>query len=140
MTATGGPVTFGLRVRYHECDMQGIVFNATYLAYADIASFELWRAVCGSYAEIPARGYETPVVSAQLAFRSPARHDDELTVDIGVSRMGSTSVELTTTLRRDAEHLAQIAVTYVFVDKETFASKPPPDDIRAALLRYERSD
>jgi len=33
-----------LRVRYGECDPQGIVFNANYLSYFDITVTELWRA------------------------------------------------------------------------------------------------
>ena len=33
-----------LRVRYGECDPQGIVFNANYLAYFDHTVTELWRA------------------------------------------------------------------------------------------------
>ena len=32
-----------LRVRWAEADMQGVVFNAHYLAYFDIAITEYWR-------------------------------------------------------------------------------------------------
>ena len=42
------PFRHRLRVRYHECDPQGIVFNANYLAYADIAITELYRDAFGS--------------------------------------------------------------------------------------------
>ena len=38
-----------LRVRFHECDPQGIVFNANFLAYADIAMTELYREMFGSW-------------------------------------------------------------------------------------------
>ena len=31
------PFTHNLRVRYSECDAQGVVFNANYLAYVDDA-------------------------------------------------------------------------------------------------------
>ena len=36
-----------LRVRYGECDPQGIVFNANYLLYFDVAFTELWREAVG---------------------------------------------------------------------------------------------
>jgi acyl-CoA thioesterase FadM len=36
----GEPFRHRLRVRYHECDPQGVVFNANYLAYFDIALIE----------------------------------------------------------------------------------------------------
>ena len=36
-----------IRVRYNECDPQGHVFNANYLAYFDLAMTELWRELGG---------------------------------------------------------------------------------------------
>jgi len=40
-----------LRVRYGECDPQGIVFNANYLAYIDPASGELTAVAVRGFAE-----------------------------------------------------------------------------------------
>jgi len=37
------PFVHRLRVRWSECDPQGIVFNAHYLAFFDLALTELWR-------------------------------------------------------------------------------------------------
>ena len=34
-----------LRVRYAECDPQGVVFNSRYLEYFDVALTELWREI-----------------------------------------------------------------------------------------------
>ena len=45
----GEPFTHHLRVRYAECDAQGVVFNAHYLAYFDTSLTELWRAAFGGY-------------------------------------------------------------------------------------------
>ena len=41
-----------LRVRYSECDMQGVVFNANYLTYFDTAVTELWREAIGAWSEL----------------------------------------------------------------------------------------
>lgn len=46
----GEPFAHRLRVRYAECDAQGVVFNAHYLTYLDVSITELWRAAFGSYA------------------------------------------------------------------------------------------
>ena len=43
------PFVHQLRVRYHECDAQGIVFNAHHFAYFDVTLTELWREAFGSY-------------------------------------------------------------------------------------------
>ena len=49
MTGQVPIVAMPLRVRYHECDQQGVVFNAHYLAYADMASLECSSVLFGSY-------------------------------------------------------------------------------------------
>ena len=52
------PFVHRLRVRYHECDAQGVVFNANHVAYVDVALTELWRAVFGSYSSMVERGFD----------------------------------------------------------------------------------
>src|SRR5205807_350743 len=47
--AMGEPFEHKLRVRYVECDPQGVVFNSHYLAYFDINITELWRTAFGGY-------------------------------------------------------------------------------------------
>ena len=50
------PFAHRLRVRYHECDPQGIVFNSHHFAYFDVVLTELWRAAFGSYGAMVASG------------------------------------------------------------------------------------
>jgi hypothetical protein len=50
-----------LRVRYGECDPQGVVFNANYLNYYDVAMAEFHREVIGPYAELVDEGLEMVV-------------------------------------------------------------------------------
>ena len=65
-----------MRVRYGECDPQGIVFNANYLAYFDHTVTELWRAAMGSWDTMVQRGVDVVVGEANVRFRAPARFDD----------------------------------------------------------------
>ena len=44
-----GPFVHRFRVRYHECDAQGIVFNANWFTYFDVTLTEWFRAAFGSY-------------------------------------------------------------------------------------------
>ena len=39
------PFRHRIRVRFNECDGQGVVFYANYLMYFDVAMTELWREV-----------------------------------------------------------------------------------------------
>ena len=52
-----------LRVRYSECDQQGVVFNGHYLFFYDVALTEFWRAaVCGPD-EMVGAGYDLVVAA-----------------------------------------------------------------------------
>ena len=63
------PFAHRMRVRYAECDAQGIVFNAHYLAYIDQTMTELWRAAFGGYEPMLEHGLDIVVAEARLRFR-----------------------------------------------------------------------
>ena len=71
------PLVHTLRVRYSECDLQGIAFNAHYLTYFDVSITELWRAAFGGYRSMLDRCVDIVLAEAHLRFRKPARFDDE---------------------------------------------------------------
>ena len=122
-----------LRVRYAECDAQGVVFNAHYLAYFDIALTELWRAALGSYAAMVDSGVDVVVADAHLRFRAAARFDDELELQIAVEHLGTTSMRSRHEVRRAGEVLVEGTMVHVFVTTGDGTKTPIPDWIRAAL-------
>lgn len=126
-------VRMPLRVRFHECDPQGIVFNAHYLAYFDMASFEFFREVFGSYDNLRARGVDTVVAESTLRYRAPSHFDEELVVEVTLDHLGTTSLILGFTIVRAGEVVTSGANRYVFVDTETLRKAAPPDDVREKL-------
>jgi acyl-CoA thioester hydrolase len=129
----GEPFTHLLRVRYAECDVQGVVFNAHYLAYVDVGITELWRAAFGSYQAMLDRGVDVVVAEAHLRFRSPARFDDELTLELAITHVGNTSIVSQHRIMRDDDPLAECTIRHVMVDRETLAKTPIPDWARLGL-------
>ncbi|WP_086673919.1 acyl-CoA thioesterase [Amycolatopsis pretoriensis] len=130
-------VEMPLRVRYHECDGQGIVFNAHYLAYVDMCSFEAEKALFGSHEEFLANRTDVVVAEANLKFRAPARYDDELIVSQYLNHLGTTSLIFDFEIHRGSEVIAAANVRYVFIDPETLRPAAPPEAVRkayAALL------
>lgn len=126
-----------LRVRYHECDGQGIVFNAHYLAYVDMCSFEAEKALFGSHEEFLAHRTDVVVAEANLKFRAPARYDDELVVSQYLTHFGTTSLIFDFEIHRGETLIAAATLRYVFIDPETLRPQAPPDAVRkayAALL------
>ncbi|RCW46953.1 acyl-CoA thioester hydrolase [Halopolyspora algeriensis] len=124
-----------LRVRYHECDPQGVVFNAHYLAYADMASFEYLKALFGSHTELVERGVDLVVAESNVRYLAACRFDDELAVAVFTQRIGTTSLVLRFEIRRGAELVTEITNRYAWVDTQTLRPAPPPDDVRETLTR-----
>jgi acyl-CoA thioester hydrolase len=131
------PFRHRLRVRYHECDAQGGVFNAHYLAYHDIAITELWREAFGSWTRFVAEsGVDMVVAEARVRYLAPARFDEEIDVLVTVRKLGTTSLMIGSQLERSGDPIAEVELRYVVVDRETHAKTPIPQPVRDTLQQY----
>ena len=138
-TGAAAPLTCKLRVRYGECDPQGVVFNAHFLAYFDIAITELFRAALGGYQAIVDRGVDFVVADAGLRYRHAAHFDEELTLEVAVTRLGTTSITTGYRVLRDAELLVEGTLRHVLVELEgrkPGAKTAIPDWMREGLAPY----
>jgi acyl-CoA thioester hydrolase len=129
----GEPFEHELRVRWAECDPQGVVFNGHYLAYVDIGITELWRAAFGSYGVMLERGADIVVGEARLRFLASARFDDLLSLEVGVTRLGTTSIGTRHRILRAPELLVEVQMRHVMVDGEKMTKMPLPDWVRDGL-------
>lgn len=127
-------VAMPLEVRYYECDPQGIVFNAHYLAYIDMASFEVVDELFGSHAQLLGLGVDMVVAESRVRYHAPSRFQDQLVVRMTVDRVGTTSMVLGFDVRRGDELVVDGENRYVWVDRTTMRPVAPPDTVRAALL------
>jgi acyl-CoA thioester hydrolase len=126
-----------LRVRYNECDIQGHLFNANYVAYFDVTLTELWREAFGSYEALTAEGLDMVVVETTVRFLTPARFDDELEIALEIERLGNTSMVSAITIARDGNTLAEGHIVHIFVRAERLGEKAPiPDHVRGVLQGY----
>lgn len=123
-----------LRVRYQECDPQGIVFNANYVAYVDVALTELWRGAFGSYDQVVAEhGIDLVVGSLTIDFRSSARPDDLIDIGLGLVAIGTTSMTWAIEIRRDEELLVEGSIRHVCVGATSMGKVSVPEPVRAVL-------
>lgn len=132
------PFRHRLRVRWSECDLQGVVFYPNYLAYFDHLLTELWREAVGSYARIQELGIDLVVAEAGIRYRVPARFDEEIELKAKISRLGTTSMTMDLTAERvgDGVLLAEGELRHVFVDPETFQKREMPEQVREQLSRF----
>lgn len=131
----GQPFRHELRVRFNECDPQGIVFNANYLLYFDVAMTEMFRSANGSYLTVVQGGTDIVLAESRVVYLAPARADDLLTVELSAAHWGTTSMRLDGRILRAGEALTQAELRYVTIDPAT-QRKKPNDDVRAVLERF----
>jgi acyl-CoA thioester hydrolase len=130
------PFIHQLRVRYHECDAQGIVFNANHFAYFDVTLTELWREAFGSYDAMVAAGSDVVVVDARASFHASPKFDDLLDVEMTIAKLGGSSMTSEFAERRDGELLVTGRMVHVFVDPKTMEKQAIPQHVRTTLTRY----
>ncbi|GAA1564389.1 thioesterase family protein [Actinomadura kijaniata] len=132
----GEMFTHRLRVRYSECDQQGLVFNGHYLFYYDVAVTELWREVIGDYTAMVASGYDLVVAEARIRYRQGARFDELLDISMPVAHLGTTSMVVRPEFRVGERLIADGEVRHVFIDPETHRKREMPETVRSALRPY----
>ncbi|MDQ3729719.1 MAG: acyl-CoA thioesterase [Actinomycetota bacterium] len=126
-----------LRVRFHECDPQGIVFNANFLAYADIAITELYREAFGSWqAAMEQGGIDMVVAEANVRYLAPVHFDEEVELVVTVTRIGTTATTTLIAVERESTPVAEVTLRHVVVGIETRTKAPIPEGLRAGLERY----
>ncbi len=77
------PFVHRLRVRYNECDMQGIVFNSHYYTWMDIGHTELIREVVGPVQDVfYVLGVDVMVAESSARYRASARYDQEIDIEV----------------------------------------------------------
>ncbi len=134
------PFVHRLRVRYGECDPQGVVFNANFIMYFDVALTELWREAIGRYDAMLEAGTDMVVAEARARYLGPAGFDDELDIELRITRLGNTGMTTELVVRRDDATVVEGEMRHVFIDPATKLKKPMPEEIRAAMQAYLASE
>jgi acyl-CoA thioester hydrolase len=128
--------THRVRVRYAECDAQGVLFNGQYLFLYDVAVTELWRAAGSTWTAMVDAGHDVVVAEARIRFREGARFDELVDIRLPIAHLGTSSMVIRPTFTVDDRLIADGEVRHVFVDPATKRKKEMPPGIRAAFQPY----
>ncbi len=129
------------RVRWSETDAQGVVFNARYLDYADIAITEYWRAA--KLRELAGdEPLEFHVKKATVTWFAPIKPDEMIEVMARTLAIGRTSitqmVEIHGSREDNADDLrANIEMVSVHVDLSQHRPMPLPEWIGPMFLDFD---
>jgi acyl-CoA thioester hydrolase len=122
------PQVWSAPVRFVECDMQGVVFNAHYLVWADEAVNAWWERRAVDWSALNAAGVEYLVVASALTWRSSPRWGDTVVVEAEPEELGRSSLTVRFVIRVADRECCVVRTTYVCTVAGT--SAPWPDDVR----------
>ncbi len=123
------PFRYYFRVKFHECDPQGVVFNSRYAEYASVAACEFLRALGRP------EGTSCALVRQLLEWHTPAAFDQVLEASVWAHELGRSSFVIVTEFRRDRRDglIASVESTYVYIDRAARSSRELPPHLRDAL-------
>ena len=130
------------RIRWMECDAQGIVFNGAYLGYLELSTAEYWRNLGIGIYHLPRSGFfDLAVVKTTIEFRSPALVDEMVKAYVAVTRIGNTSMDMRMEIYRPEPErlLTTIDAVYVGYDAATGTSRRVPDEFRELVGHFEET-
>jgi acyl-CoA thioester hydrolase len=129
------PFTDRIRVRYAEVDAQGVVFNAHWLTYFDVALTRYFAHLGYDPKETWTEGgpFDLMLVATRLEWRGSAGFEDVVETVVSPSRLGNSSFDLTFSARVAGAEVVTATTTYVTVPPGRHESIPIPGDLRAKL-------
>lgn len=132
-----------VRVRWQECDAQGIAFNGSYLGWLEVAQAEYFRNLGFSIYRVAAAGYfDSAVAKVTIEYKAPVRVDEMLDLRARVARIGNTSLTLEVAIfpegvDSEREALTLMEAVYVGFYADTGGTRRVPDAIRELVGSWE---
>ncbi|MEZ5176290.1 MAG: thioesterase family protein [Acidimicrobiia bacterium] len=123
------------KIRYSDCDPQGIVFNGNYARYWDDAMTDWIEDAGYGGPELGGIGVDVVAARMEIDFKASVRLGDVIETTVSVGSLGNTSMTLgfVTTRMSDGAVVASGREVIVFVDPEQFRPVRIPDDVRKVL-------
>ena len=128
-----------VRIRFSHCDPAGIVFFPQYLVMTNVL-IEDWfnEALDIDYASmISKRRVGLPIVKLECTFSKPSTMGEVIVLSLALTRIGARSIVVDITAQANGELRFSAHQVLVTTSLEAGVSISVPDDIRAALLRFD---
>ncbi len=126
-------------VRFAETDAQGVVHNANYLVWFEVARVAYLAEYAGGYSAIREQGLESFVLETHVRYRQPARFDDRLRIYTRVGDVRGARFRFDYEITRDGEPIADGWTSHACVDAKTLRPTRIPQALEDAIARAEAS-
>ena len=130
-----------LRIRWSECDAQGILLNAQYINLIEVAHAEYFRKLGILIFDADSRReFDLATVQANLQYLAPAHVDEIIEIRIRVSNVGNSSLALNAEIYAEngEQPIHRAELVYVNYDADAGRSRPIPDRVRRLIADFER--
>lgn len=122
------PIETRLRVRFAETDQMGIVYYANYFIWMELGRVEWCRSRGVRYRDMEAEdGILLTVAEASCRYLTPARYDEEVSIQTEIRRSSPRLVEFEYTLSsvETGLKLATGSTTHVFCGRDLRPTRLP---------------
>jgi acyl-CoA thioester hydrolase len=124
-------------VRFSETDAQGIVHNAVYLVWFEIARIDYLARFDGGYPGLRAQGVEATTVESHVSYRAPARFDDVLRIHARCGGIRGARFRFDYLIQSAAVTIADGWTAHACVDAGTLRPTRMPAWLFAAIAKAE---
>jgi len=126
-----------LRVRYAETDAQGVVHNAVYLVWFEIARIAYLDQFPGGYRGLVEAGMEATTIESHARYLLSTRFDDRLRIWARASDLRGARFRFDYVIGRDGEVVADGWTTHACVDATTMRPTRMPPALRERIEEIE---
>ena len=131
------PVIYSRRLRFSDCDAQGIVYNPTYLVYWDDAFTDYMDAIGCPWNFMVANGDDVVLARTEIDYRRSARMGQVVSTTARVVGIGRSSITFEYLTTESGETVVEGRQVQVIVDHETMQPKAVPAYLREMIARQE---
>ena len=134
-SAVDFPFAHRQRVRFGETDLQGVVYYANYLLFAEIGRIAYLRELGIVYdRDLLAHGVDFTIGEARVRYQAPLRFDDEYDIKVGVGEIRHSSWAFEYAIdRADGLHCADASTIQVMIERKSGRAIRIPAELRQIL-------
>jgi acyl-CoA thioester hydrolase len=131
------PFAHRQRVRFGETDLQGVVYYANYLLFAEVGRVAYLRELGIVYErDLIANGVDFTIGEARVRYHAPLRFDEEYDIKVRVGEIRHSSWTFEYAIdRADGTHCADASTIQVMLSRESGRATRIPEHIRGVLER-----
>ena len=130
------------KVRFSDTDYAGIMFYPRYFEMLNAVVEDWFEDAVGASFPTLLDDYQlgSPLGGIKTDFLAPCRLGETLTFHLSASRLGEKSVTFDVAAECDGEIRVRSALTHVCVKRDISGAAPWPDDVRAAMTPFLKTD